>query len=92
MGLVNTLIKESMSYFPTSYLMDVVGLVYIQYWIQDNANRPSKLIKDHHSHVPWTTNVSCLSKSWRQIYPTINHKESTFHIIHLFVVNFRMCH
>lgn len=50
MGLVNTLIKESMSYFPTSYLMDVVGLVYLQYWIQDNANRPSKLIKDHHSH------------------------------------------
>jgi hypothetical protein len=33
-GLVNTLIKESMSYFPTSYLMDVVGLVYLQYWIQ----------------------------------------------------------
>lgn len=49
-GLVNTLIKESMSYFPTTYLMDVVGLVYLQYWIQDNANHPSKLIKDHHSY------------------------------------------
>jgi hypothetical protein len=50
MGLVNTLIKESMSNFPTSYLMDVVGLVYLQYWIQDNANCRSKLIKDHHSY------------------------------------------
>jgi hypothetical protein len=37
-GVVDSLTKELTNQFPTSYLMDVMGVIYPQYWLQVDAN------------------------------------------------------
>jgi hypothetical protein len=42
--VANSLTKELTSQFPTSYLMDVMGVMYPQYWLQVDVDFFSKAL------------------------------------------------
>jgi hypothetical protein len=78
-GAADRLIKELSSRFPASNLMDSLGVVYPQYWLQPNADElfeaHFKCLKDHY----------CYEKKVGEVYSppmlemaALNHEASLF--------------